>query len=152
MNRRLYRCRQDRVLAGVAGGVAENFELDPSLVRVLWFLSIFVGGLGILLYIGMAIIVPLEPPAADGSAEATEITQTVTHGGVVVEGHHHEARGTGRLTTFFGFALILLGGLALAEALLPAWEDSWRLLWPAFLVGIGVLLVAGALRREPKGS
>ena len=35
--------------------------LDPSLVRVLWVLSIFFGGLGIFLYIAMAIIVPLEP-------------------------------------------------------------------------------------------
>jgi phage shock protein C len=41
MNRRLYRCRQDRRLAGVAAGVAEFFGLDPTLVRVLWFLSIF---------------------------------------------------------------------------------------------------------------
>jgi phage shock protein C len=146
VNRRLYRCRHDRVLAGVAGGVAEYFELDPSLVRVLWFLSIFVGGIGILLYIGMAIIVPIEPLAGEGTAEAAAV------GGVVVEGHRHAPRGSGRLTTFVGFGLILLGALALVDALLPAWEDAWRFLWPAFLVGIGALLVAGAIRREPKGS
>jgi phage shock protein PspC (stress-responsive transcriptional regulator) len=146
VNRRLYRCRHDRVLAGVAGGVAEYFELDPSLVRVLWFLSIFVGGIGILLYIGMAIIVPIEPLAGEGTAEAAAV------GGVVVEGHRHAPRASGRLTTFVGFGLILLGALALVDALLPAWEDAWRFLWPAFLVGIGALLVAGAIRREPKGS
>jgi phage shock protein PspC (stress-responsive transcriptional regulator) len=61
VNRRLYRCRDNRVLAGVASGVAEFFGLDPTLVRVLWFLSIFVGGVSLLLYIGLAIIVPLEP-------------------------------------------------------------------------------------------
>ena len=61
MNRRLYRCRHDRRLAGVAGGVAEFFDLDPTLVRILFFLSIFLGGMGLFLYIGMAIIVPLEP-------------------------------------------------------------------------------------------
>src|SRR5262245_28984939 len=66
VNRRLYRCRENRQLAGVAAGVAEYFGLDPTLVRVLWFLSIFVGGFSILLYIGLAIIVPLEPPAVDG--------------------------------------------------------------------------------------
>lgn len=140
MNRRLYRCRHDRRLAGVAAGVAEYFELDPTLVRVLWFLSIFVGGLGILLYIGLAIIVPLEPLSADeAAAEAAGAP----------EGHRHVNRGSGRLTTFFGIALILLGSLALIDALLPAWTDSWRYLWPAFLVGIGVLLVVGAIRREP---
>jgi phage shock protein C len=86
--RRLYRCSHDRVLAGVAGGVAEYFDVDPSLVRILWVLSIFAGGLTILLYIAMALVVPLEPdtfpapgpwqpgsegwgaPAASGSASS----------------------------------------------------------------------------------
>lgn len=140
MNRRLYRCRHDRRLAGVAAGVAEYFDLDPTLVRVLWFLSIFVGGLGVLLYIGLAIIVPLEPLSDDEAAADAVDTP---------EGHRHANRGSGRLTTFFGIALILLGSLALIDAVLPAWTDSWRYLWPAFLVGIGVLLVVGAIRREP---
>ena len=65
MNRRLYRCRDNRLLAGVAAGVAEYFDLDPSLVRILLFLSIFLGGMGLLLYIGMAIIVPIEPISAE---------------------------------------------------------------------------------------
>ena len=151
MNRRLYRCRQDRVLAGVAGGVAEYFELDPSLVRILWFLSIFVGGIGILLYIGMAIIVPLEPLSEEDAATAAALVAT---GGVEgIDGHRHvTTRGTGRVATFFGLGLILLGGLALLDVLLPAWNDSWQVLWPAFLVGIGVILVAGAVRRETKES
>ena len=143
MNRRLYRCRHDRVLAGVAGGVAEYFQLDPSLVRLLWFLSIFVGGLGVLLYIGLALIVPLEPLSDEATASDSAAT---------VEGHRHVARGSGRLTTIIGFALILIGSLALIDAFLPAWTDSWRYLWPVFLVGIGVLLVVGAVRREPMES
>ena len=61
MNRRLYRCRHDHRIAGVASGIAEYFDADPTLVRILWVLSIFVGGFGLLLYIAMAIIVPLEP-------------------------------------------------------------------------------------------
>jgi hypothetical protein len=46
---------------------------------------------------------------------------------------------------------MLLGGLALVDALLPAWADSWRYLWPLFLLGIGAVLVVGAIRREPTG-
>jgi phage shock protein PspC (stress-responsive transcriptional regulator) len=146
VNRRLYRCRENRQLAGVAAGVAEYFGLDPTLVRVLWFLSIFVGGFSILLYIGLAIIVPLEPPtvvADDTTAVAVEGTDAA--------GHVHGPRGSGRATTFFGVALMLLGGLALVDALLPAWADSWRYLWPLFLLGIGAVLVVGAIRREPTG-
>jgi phage shock protein PspC (stress-responsive transcriptional regulator) len=59
--RRLYRSRRDRWLAGVAGGIAEYLDVDPVVIRLLWILSIFVGGFGILLYIIMAFIVPLEP-------------------------------------------------------------------------------------------
>jgi phage shock protein PspC (stress-responsive transcriptional regulator) len=145
MNRRLYRCRENRRLAGVAAGVAEYFDLDPTLVRVLWFLSIFVGGLGILLYIGLAIIVPLEPVSAEG----------VTHDPpavVAAEGHVHARAGSpwgGRAATFVGAVLVLLGSLALVDVLVPGWSHSWRYLWPAFLVGVGVLLIVGAMRREP---
>jgi phage shock protein C len=160
MNRRLYRCRENRRLAGVAAGVAEFFELDPTLVRVLWFLSIFVGGLGIFLYIGLALIVPLEPVSAvtagaaqpAGSPAGPDETSV---GGVEPEGHHHHAgtsRGTGRLSMFVGIALILFGSLALVSVLFPGWEHSGRYLWPLFFVGIGAVLIAGALRREPDGS
>lgn len=60
MNGRLYRSR-DRILAGVAGGVADYFDVDPSLVRVMWAVSIIFGGLTLFIYIVMAIVVPEEP-------------------------------------------------------------------------------------------
>jgi len=152
MNRRLYRCRENRVLAGVASGVAEFFDLDPTLVRVLWFISILFGGIGLIVYIGMAIIVPIEPLAIDGIA-------VVDHGAtsgegtlLAAEGHHHAAHGDGRGTMFVGLVLILFGGLALIDTLLPGWVDAGRYLVPAFVVGLGVLLVANAVRREPMGS
>jgi phage shock protein C len=59
--RRLYRSRYDRQLTGVAGGIAEYLEIDPTVVRILWILSAFLGGFTILLYIILAIVVPLEP-------------------------------------------------------------------------------------------
>jgi phage shock protein C len=140
MTRALYRCRHDRKLAGVAAGVAEFFDLDPTLVRILWFISIFFGGVTILLYIGLALIVPLEPVSeADAIAEAA--------GDPI--GHRHAARGTGRLTTIIGLVLILFGAVALVDVLLPAGTDLVRYLWPAFVVGVGAILVATAVRREP---
>ena len=155
MNRRLNRCRHDRVIAGVASGVAEYFDIDPTIVRVLWVLSVFFGGIGLLLYFVMAIIVPLEPeegPAVgastgDPAGEATATPPTDWHS--MRATHRHDRRGGGRLVTFFGIALILFGGLALVDAFLPAWVDSGRFLWPAFILGIGAILVASAVRREP---
>ncbi len=154
MNRRLYRCRHDQRIAGVASGVAEYFDLDPSLVRVLWVVSVFFGGIGLLLYIAMAIIVPVEPeegsvPAgAAGEASAPPPTGWQP----APAGHRHAARRAGNGTTFVGIVLILFGGLALVDTLLPAWADGGRFLWPAFILGIGALLVATAMRSRPTES
>ena len=141
LNSRLYRCRHIRILAGVAGGVAEYFDLDPSLVRILFFVSVFFGGIGLLLYIGMAIIVPLEPVSQEEGAEAAALP----------EGHRHPTRGDGRWTTLIGLGLILFGSLALIDRLLPT-LDVEHFVVPAVMIGIGAFLVANAVRREPMES
>jgi hypothetical protein len=51
--------------------------------------------------------------------------------------------------TFFGIVLVLFGALALVDQLLPTWADQGRFLWPAFILAIGVLLVATSMRRHP---
>jgi phage shock protein C len=144
MNRRsLYRCRHDRRIAGVAAGVAEFFDLDPTLVRLVWFASIFFGGFGLLLYIVMAIIVPNEPLSEQELAAAAE-------GG---SPHRHADRsGNGGLgLTFVGLALILFGALALANTFFVEWGYNGSFVWPGFVLAIGVLLVAAAVRRgEPE--
>ena len=60
--RRLYRSRTDRVLTGIAGGMADYLEVDPTIVRILWVLAtIFTGGLVLLLYIVLAFVIPVNP-------------------------------------------------------------------------------------------
>jgi phage shock protein C len=149
VNRRLYRCRENRVLAGVAAGTAEFFSLDPTLVRVLWFLSIFAGGISLLLYIGLAIIVPLEPLSAEAVAKAAA-EAAAPEGAAGPDGHRHVNRGSGggRWTTIVGFGLILFGTLALIDRFLPA-LDVEHFIVPAFAIGIGAYLIRGAIRREP---
>jgi phage shock protein C len=62
MDTRLYRSREDRMLAGVAGGLAEMWDADPSLVRIVWaLLVVLTGGIFLVIYIVMAIVVPEEP-------------------------------------------------------------------------------------------
>jgi phage shock protein C len=61
MNEHLYRSRDDRMLAGVAGGLAEIWDADPSLIRIVWaILIVLTGGIALLVYIVMAIVVPEE--------------------------------------------------------------------------------------------
>ena len=61
MDKRLYRSRDERMIWGICGGMGKYFDVDPTLVRVIWVLTLFLGGAGILVYIILAIIVPLEP-------------------------------------------------------------------------------------------
>jgi phage shock protein C len=57
--RRLYRSRQNRVFAGVAGGIAEYFQVDPTLVRVLLFLALLPAGpIAPLVYVILAATIP----------------------------------------------------------------------------------------------
>ncbi len=58
MQKKLYRSRTDRKLAGVCGGVAEYFAIDPTMVRLLWVVFTLMGGSGLLAYIIAAIIMP----------------------------------------------------------------------------------------------
>ena len=59
--RKLYRSKTNRVLAGVCGGLAEYFNLDVTLIRVLFVLLAVLGGAGLVLYVAMWIIVPNQP-------------------------------------------------------------------------------------------
>lgn len=58
MEKRLYRSEQNQMLCGVCGGIAEYFNIDPTLVRLAWAIFTCVGGAGILAYIIAAIIIP----------------------------------------------------------------------------------------------
>lgn len=59
--KRLYRSRENRMLGGVAAGLADYLEIDPTLVRLIFAFSFLLWGSGILVYIVMWLIVPEEP-------------------------------------------------------------------------------------------
>ena len=58
--KKLYRSKKNRVIAGVCGGIAEYFNIDPTLVRLLWIFFVIIWGSGILAYIIEWIIIPEE--------------------------------------------------------------------------------------------
>ena len=58
MSKRLYRSLENRMIAGVCGGIAEYMDLDPTIVRLAWVVMVFGLGFGILAYIVAWIIVP----------------------------------------------------------------------------------------------
>jgi phage shock protein C len=62
--RRLYRSRTDRKLAGVCGGLAQYFNTDATLMRVLFVILALLGGPGLVIYLVLWIVVPEEPEDA----------------------------------------------------------------------------------------
>ncbi len=65
MAKKLYRSRTDRKIWGVCGGLAKYFDIDPTVVRIIFVASLLCGTLGLWVYIIMAIIVPLENSAVN---------------------------------------------------------------------------------------
>jgi phage shock protein PspC (stress-responsive transcriptional regulator) len=61
MHKKLYRSARDKMIGGVASGLGDYFDIDPTIVRLIFVLSIFVGGAGFIAYVIMWIVVPQGP-------------------------------------------------------------------------------------------
>lgn len=61
--KKLHRSRKERMIAGVCGGLAEYFHIDPTIVRLIFILFFFAGGAAFLAYIILWLIVPLDENA-----------------------------------------------------------------------------------------
>jgi len=62
LHNRIYRSRNERMVAGVAGGIAEYADVDPTIVRLIWIVALLTTGpLALLLYVLCAIVIPREP-------------------------------------------------------------------------------------------
>jgi phage shock protein C len=169
---RLYRSRDDRVLFGVAGGMAEWLDIDPAVVRLVWALLVVFGGAGLILYIIAAIVIPEEPyevagmpgvapagtvpPAAGTSPDATggpgaPAQPTYWTNPADARAARRAARAARRAERsntggiVFGVILVLVGLWFLARDLFPTLDD--RYVGPGILILIGAVLVVAALRR-----
>ncbi len=169
MNRRLYRSPDDRILAGVAGGMAEAYDFDPALVRVGWALLILVtGGVFLLLYIVMALVVPLRPagmmpwtaagmpapgtfPGPDGSPDLTGTTPPAgPMSSTPAWSYRRHRRNDATGPIVIGLILIIAGAYFLARQFIPAF--NWGLIWPLLIVAGGLLLIVFAFARTRSES
>jgi phage shock protein C len=136
MVKRLYRSKEDRMLGGVCGGLGEYFGIDPTFIRLFFFVMIFGGGAGFWIYILLWIFIPEQDsdPSKDIGARmrdmGDEITSAVTR--------PHPKSGL-----ILGGGLILMGVFWLIEKLNLPWLWWWDfdVLWPGLLIIIGVVLI-----------
>lgn len=139
--KRLYRSVVDRMICGICGGFAEYFDVDSTLIRIVWLIFIFIGGFGILAYLACLIVMKENP--------YQNITDKKKH------------QNTGLI---IGVVLILLG-LAFFSSnlnwgyfyfrpyrwhLFRPWFVGWDRFWPLIIILFGVLYIYHVLRKEKK--
>ena len=133
MSRRLYRSRNNSVIAGICGGIGEYFDIDPIIVRLIWVFAVF-SGVGIFAYIIMWIVIPEGPIEfrADNQYEDGYYNEPNDLSGGKVERRE-------KSKIILGGILILIGGFSLMEKYMP-WFD-FDFVWPVGLVLLGVYLI-----------
>jgi phage shock protein PspC (stress-responsive transcriptional regulator) len=135
--RRLLRSRDDRMIAGVAGGLGRYFDVDPVIFRLAFAVSVFFGGLGALAYLALALFVP--SAGAEGEESPAPIQRS-------------RWLGLAAGTLLIVVAISSLGSLVFwGDGW--GWGDGWHFGWLLFpvLVGIGLylLLRGGGPGRPP---
>ena len=161
MEKRLYRSKSDRMIWGVCGGLAKYFDMDPTILRVIAVLSIFLGSLGIWAYIILAIVVPLEGSKATEPKDTIkenveEMKETASELGREIqstlkgeEGDSEKiAKMRHRRRNTLGIILIVLGIFFLLDSFNIFWWFRWGTLWPLVIVAIGALVIFSTRRRK----
>jgi phage shock protein C len=156
--RRLYKSRKNKTIAGVCGGIAEYFDIDPVVVRLIFILFLFIGGAAIIAYIIGAIIIP-NPPE-----EYVEATDTKAPSPKPIQKEPAPAtapapasKSNGSL--IIGIILVLVGAYFLMGNLPFLREYYWWFRWhlrdffvPGIFIVIGIILLVHGTRKNQKSS
>ena len=169
--KRLYRSLTDRKFAGVAGGLAEYFVMDPLLIRLAFVILTLAGGGGFLIYLVLWIVTPENPSRIQPSVnQAGQNYQSSTPGSpdFKPESQEYSSESPKTETNFSasppapqtrernkgsligGLVLITLGALFLADELIP--QINFGDLWPVILIVIGVGLLIKAVSKSNRSA
>lgn len=137
--KRLYKSRNNRIIDGVCGGIAEYFDVDPAIVRIIWVMVTLLGGTGFILYIIGMIIMPVNPDQIKANGAASV------------------AKSPSDKKRFWGVLLILFGALVLVSnfgwfADVHWFSLSWGKIFPVILIMLGVWLIYMQTRKKAVGE
>jgi phage shock protein C len=161
MPTRLERSITNKVVAGVCGGIAEYLQVDPTLVRVFFVLgTIFTGGLGLLGYIVLVVLMPLpgQPvpfvktsdvttSTVEGAAADADAAQPAPLVAPLAAARPSDPEVAERNRAAFGIVLIALGAIFLLSNAGLFRLVRWDLAWPLVFIAIGALLLVQRVRR-----
>jgi phage shock protein PspC (stress-responsive transcriptional regulator) len=145
--KKLYRSRTDRVIGGVCGGLADYFDIDSTIVRIVAVIIAIWGGVGVFVYIIGLIVIPEEP--VKGNKKMTDknkkddFSEKVETAAQQVKDELKKDPAKGQWIG--GLILITLGSLFLVNQFIPALD--FGKLWPVILIVIGAYVIANNARR-----
>lgn len=136
MAKKIYRSEKDKMIGGVCGGLAEYFNIDVVIIRLLWVLLFFLEGSGLIAYLIAWVVIP-----SDNSIRYDSFGSEV-----VDEKPNHKESSTISGSHVVGLILIVLGILMLVKNYVPYFP--WHKLWPLALIAAGVGLIVHNARGD----
>lgn len=138
--KKLYRSQKQKIVAGVCGGIAEYFGIDPVLIRLIWIVLIVFGGTGVLAYIIAWIVIPRESGAFESPNPPVESP--------VKQPDEKPETGSQSARIFWGTVLILIGLLIVANQFWWPFDffkmlikNIFRFFIPAVLIALGIFII-----------
>ena len=160
MDKKLHRSQTDKIIAGIAGGLGEHFEVDPTIVRLIFVLITVLGGSGVLLYLILWVLIPKDPEGkmVIDKDRVKEVAEEIkgkaeSFGKGIKEEFGKEdiqkpAEKSNKSGGLFGWILIIAGILFLINIFHPF---SFRYyifrFWPAGLILLGMVLIFRSNRK-----
>lgn len=136
----LYRSETNKVIGGVAGGLGEVFNIDPTLIRVLFLLAFFFGGSGVLLYLILWIVVPSKSKV--NSASSDNVRDNLDEVKNTAQSFTKSfGKRTDNTKLLVGGTIILLGTVFLLNNFGFARYLNLHKVWPLFLIALGFVLL-----------
>ena len=139
MPKRLYRIPSEGKIAGVAAGVAEYFDIDVTLMRLLFVAAVLLtGGAMIVVYIIFALVLPVEGRSSSKSFDEK------------VETFAEEMKTSGRVRNvgnYTGIFLVILGLWLLLGQFFPVvFNLQWSIIWPCVVILLGLWILTKGRR------
>lgn len=154
--RRLYRSPTEKRIAGVCGGIAEYFDIDPVFVRIGAFLVTVPHGFGIIVYLICWAAIPMrpegEPAARAESPERTESPEQL-HQSPAATARARPASGelvAGGILILIGFFFLMFNVGLFDWDIFRFWR--WRFIWPVILIALGLYVVSTSVRTARRGA
>lgn len=145
MENKIFRSIDDYMIAGVCSGLAKHFNIDPTIVRLIFVLLIFGGGSGVLIYLILWLVIPKEggeEKEIDRGEKVSEFAKEVKNKAESMAKEiklDTKTKKTGRISVL-GVVLILIGTVTIWNQIFPRMIE-WNFFWPGLLILVGILFL-----------